>query len=112
MGKYSWESSKLKRFVLGLWLLCFSALSHTYHSGISETTTADSNASCNAAFHSGCADTDHEEQTHDVSSSGFAAPAGTLGGTVLELGLIALLLWVVGRRGLAGWKKSACLDRC
>ena len=102
----------MKRLGLGLWLFCFSVFSSAYHSGISEKTTADTNASCNAAFHSGCvADSDHEEQTHDASSSGFAAPAGTLGGTVLELGLIALLLWRVGRRGLAGSRKSASRGR-
>ena len=102
----------MKRLVLGLWLLCSPVFSQAYHSGISETTTADANASCNAAFHSGCADDpDHEEQTHDASSSGFAAPAGALGGTALELGLIGLLLWFVGSRGLAAARKSACRSR-
>lgn len=101
----------MKRLVLSLWLLFFPVFSQAYHSGINETTTADANASCNAAFHDGCADSDHEEQTHDASSSGFAAPAGALGGTAPELGLIALLLWFVGRRGLASSRKSACRDR-
>lgn len=75
-------------------LLAFCAMTaNAYHSGINETETADSNASCNAAFHTGCeTDTDHEEQTHTASSSGFAAPAGGLGGSALEIALIVLLV--------------------
>ena len=76
-----------------LFALCATG-AKAYHSGINETETADSNASCNAAFHAGCATAvdDHEEQTHTASSSGFAAPAGPLGGSALEIALIALLL--------------------
>ena len=87
----------MKRAIVGILFLCFAAVANAYHSGISETTTADESASCNAAFHAGCADTDadHEEQTHTASSSGFAAPAGTMGSSFLEIGLLALLVWVV-----------------
>lgn len=100
----------MKHVMLGFLLFCFAAFANAYHSGISETTTADANASCNAAFHSGCvdADTDHEEEhTHTASSSGFAAPAGTIGSSIVEIGLLALLVWFVFFRKLAHSERSS-----
>ena len=87
----------MKRWALTLVLAFYAMTVNAYHSGVSETETAASNASCNAAFNSGCVtdadtDTDHEEQTHTASSSGFAAPAGGLGGSALEIALIVLLV--------------------
>ena len=100
---YLWGRCDMKRVIVGILFLCFAAVANAYHSGISETTTADASASCNAAFHSGCVDddADHEEQTHTASSSGFAAPAGAIGSSILEIGLLALLVWVVFFRTLA-----------
>ena len=101
----------MKRLILCLLLVGLAASANAYHSGISETETADSNASCNAAFHAGCAttDDDHEEQTHTASSRGFAAPAGALGSSGLELALIALLVSgaIGGRLQQSRSKKTA-----
>lgn len=93
----------MRHAIVAILLWCFAAAANAYHSGISETTTAASNASCNAAFNSSCVnadadaepDHDHEEATHTASSSGFAAPAGAIGSSILEIGLLGLLVWVV-----------------
>ncbi|UCD67709.1 MAG: hypothetical protein JSW48_12890 [Betaproteobacteria bacterium] len=88
----------MKRLILCLLLVGLAASANAYHSGVSETTTADENASCNAAFHAGCpTDADHEEQTHTASSSGFAAPAGDLGSSTFETAVIAFLVFAVVR---------------
>jgi len=98
---------------LAFFLIVFGATANAYHSGISETTTADARASCNAAFHSGCVDDgDHEEQTQTASSSGFAAPAGGLGSSPAEIVFIALLVGgiVVGRRRFSLSGPGACAN--
>ena len=71
--------------------LCAST-SNAYHSGINEATTADANASCNAAFHAGCPEEEHEDHTATAESSGFAAPAGALGGSPLEVALVVAIV--------------------
>ncbi|MGD8511727.1 MAG: hypothetical protein PVG05_08650 [Gammaproteobacteria bacterium] len=91
----------MKRFLSGLLLACCAVNASAYHSGINETTTAEGNASCNAAFHSGCPEDGHDDGTETASSSGSAAPFGALGSSPLEMALIALLLGGLARRGRA-----------
>jgi len=79
----------MKRLVAGLLLCCVAGSASSYHTDdASESTKADTRASCNAAFHVGC----QADQTFTASSSGFAAPAGALGSSGLESALVALLL--------------------
>jgi hypothetical protein len=98
----------MKRWMSILSLAFYATSASAYHTGISETETADANASCNAAFHAGCAitDDDHEEQTHSASSSGFAAPAGAMGSSVLEMALIVLLV-----TGAVGGRLQQCRSK-
>ena len=91
----------MSRFITLLIFTLCTATTHAYHSDISETETADSSASCNAAFHDGCATDDHDEESHTASSSGSAAPVGVLGSSALEITLIVLLVGSIawGRTG-------------
>ncbi len=88
----------MKRCLFGLLLACCAVNANAYHTGINETTTADNNASCNAAFHAGCPEDDHDDGTQGVTSSGSAAPVGALGSSPLEMALIALLIGGVACR--------------
>jgi len=101
----------MKRLIFALMLSWCGTTANAYHSGISETTTADTKASCNAAFHAGCSadsDGDHEEQTQTADSSGFAAPAGGLGSSPTEVAVIILLVGgVVGARKRHSGRRQA-----
>jgi len=104
----------MKRLIAGFLLWCVAGSAAAAYSA-----TADAKASCNASFHEGC----KTDQTFTASSSGFAAPAGVLGGSPVEGALLSLLVaaGVAGRfyrsvakgsrvRGLRGalkrWKAS------
>lgn len=79
----------MKRLLLGLVFCCVAGSAAAYHTDdANESTKADSNASCNAAFHLGC----QTDQTFTASSSGFAAPAGALGSSPAESAAISMLL--------------------
>jgi len=73
----------MKRLIAGLLLWCVAGSAAAAYSA-----TADANASCNASFHEGC----KTDQTFTASSSGFAAPAGVLGGSPVEGALLSLLV--------------------
>ena len=77
-------------------LLCVAASAHGYHNGAGDTTsTPDERASCNASFHDGC----QQPSGSTLSSSGFAAPAGVLGGSLLEsASLLAMVVLAVAPR--------------
>jgi hypothetical protein len=75
----------MKRGWILLLLVCFP------WQALAQSDTADLRASCNASFHEGCKSI--------TTSSGFAAPMGALGSSVLEGVLVAALIaGGIGRR--------------
>jgi hypothetical protein len=72
----------MKYLWIWVFLFCFSG-----HVG-AQSGAADERASCNASFHRGCV----SDAKSTTSSSGFAAPAGVLGSSWLEGGLVLLLI--------------------
>jgi hypothetical protein len=72
----------MKHLWIWVFLLCFSG-----HAG-AQSGTADERASCHASFQQDCV----PDETSTTSSSGFAAPAGLLGSSWLEVGLVLLMI--------------------
>ena len=81
----------LKKMVFVIGFVFYTTIANANHSGVSESTTAEDAASCNAAFNTNCPLADLEDQSYTASSGGFAAPAGALGNSPLELAFIGLI---------------------
>ena len=89
----------MKRLTLTWVLLLAAGVAQAQSSsGAAPNETSDTNASCNASFHVGC----QQDSGSTLSSSGFAAPAGVLGGSLPEsaslLAMVALVLVLRWRR--------------
>lgn len=71
--------------------------------GSAPNSTADTNASCNASFHAGCA----TDSGGSVASSGFAAPVGALGASLPESASLAVLVVIAAACCRRRVKRSA-----
>jgi len=88
----------MKNLWIWIFLACFTGHAEA------QSDTADERASCQASFHEGC-------KSDSASSDGFAAPGGVLGSTVLEGGLVVLLIAGgvarrLGRHAAGGGRKA------
>ena len=83
------------KYLLAFMITFFAAANAmAVHNGGDDLSTGE-NASCNASFNRNCV----AESSYTADSSGFAAPAGELGSSLLEVAVLSLFLvaWIVWR---------------